>query len=135
MRRVVITGLGIVSCLGTDKESVSASLRASRSGIAFNPSYAEIGMRSGAVWEAFCENALEAGLPVAMVFQARHDVGQPTRRERHDVAHSAIGEGALGLRAPDQGGGRQGSEHMAACWAHRVSSGGFGRLSGSCRQA
>ncbi len=46
MRRVVITGLGIVSCLGTDKESVSASLRASRSGIAFNPSYAEIGMRS-----------------------------------------------------------------------------------------
>ncbi|MET0846858.1 MAG: hypothetical protein ABWY46_11760, partial [Pseudomonas sp.] len=28
MRRVVITGLGIVSCLGNDKETVSANLRA-----------------------------------------------------------------------------------------------------------
>src|SRR5690554_7937323 len=46
MRRVVITGLGIVSCLGTDKASVSANLRASRPGIRFNPSYAEMGLRS-----------------------------------------------------------------------------------------
>ena len=46
MRRVVITGLGIVSCLGTDKEAVAASLRAGKSGIRFNPSYAEMGLRS-----------------------------------------------------------------------------------------
>src|SRR5690606_37223264 len=46
MRRVVITGLGIVSCLGTDKATVSASLRESRPGIRFNPSYAEMGLRS-----------------------------------------------------------------------------------------
>jgi 3-oxoacyl-[acyl-carrier-protein] synthase-1 len=46
MRRVVITGLGIVSCLGTDKDTVSASLRAGRSGISFNPAYAEMGLRS-----------------------------------------------------------------------------------------
>ncbi len=46
MRRVVITGLGIVSCLGNDKDSVSASLRACRPGIRFNPSYAEMGLRS-----------------------------------------------------------------------------------------
>ncbi len=46
MRRAVITGLGIVSCLGNDKESVSASLRACRSGIKFKPSYAEMGLRS-----------------------------------------------------------------------------------------
>ncbi|MFT5781365.1 MAG: 3-oxoacyl-[acyl-carrier-protein] synthase-1 [Pseudomonas sp.] len=46
MRRVVITGMGIVSCLGTDKDTVSASLRAGRSGISFNPSYAEMGLRS-----------------------------------------------------------------------------------------
>ena len=37
MRRVVITGLGIVSCLGNDKETVSANLRAGRPGIRFNP--------------------------------------------------------------------------------------------------
>ncbi len=46
MRRAVITGLGIVSCLGNDKESVSASLRACRPGIKFKPSYAEKGLRS-----------------------------------------------------------------------------------------
>ena len=46
MRRVVITGLGIVSCLGNDKTTVSASLRAGKSGIRFNPAYAEMGLRS-----------------------------------------------------------------------------------------
>src|SRR3990167_9584453 len=46
MRRVVITGLGIVSCLGNDKETVSANLRAGRPGIRFNPEYAEMGLRS-----------------------------------------------------------------------------------------
>jgi 3-oxoacyl-[acyl-carrier-protein] synthase-1 len=46
MRRVVITGMGLVSSLGNDLASVSESLRAGRSGIVFNPTYAEIGMRS-----------------------------------------------------------------------------------------
>jgi len=46
MRRVVITGLGIVSCLGNDKDTVSANLRAGRSGIRFNPEYAQMGLRS-----------------------------------------------------------------------------------------
>lgn len=46
MRRVVVTGLGIVSCLGNDKESVLASLKDGKSGIRFNESYQEIGFRS-----------------------------------------------------------------------------------------
>jgi len=46
MRRVVISGLGIVSCLGTDKASVANSLRSGRSGIRYNPAYAEMGLRS-----------------------------------------------------------------------------------------
>ncbi|SOC02389.1 beta-ketoacyl-ACP synthase I [Rhodobacter maris] len=46
MRRVVITGLGIVSPIGNNAEEVSASLRASRSGIVFAPDYAERGFRS-----------------------------------------------------------------------------------------
>ena len=37
MRRVVITGLGIVSCLGNDKQSVSAALRDTKSGITHQP--------------------------------------------------------------------------------------------------
>ena len=46
MRRVVITGMGIISCLGQDLESVAASLKAGKSGIRHNPSYAEMGLRS-----------------------------------------------------------------------------------------
>ena len=46
MRRVVITGLGIVSSIGNDAEAVAASLKAGRSGISFAPDYAEHGFRS-----------------------------------------------------------------------------------------
>src|SRR5690606_10295482 len=46
MRRVVFTGLGIVSFPGNDKDTDSANLRASRPCIRFNPSYAEMGLRS-----------------------------------------------------------------------------------------
>ncbi|MEY3037699.1 beta-ketoacyl-ACP synthase I [Marinobacterium sp. LSUCC0821] len=46
MRRVVVTGMGIVSCLGTDKESVLESLKAGKSGIKFQQEYADLGFRS-----------------------------------------------------------------------------------------
>lgn len=46
MRRVVVTGIGIVSCLGNNKTEVLDSLKAGRSGISFNQSYADVGMRS-----------------------------------------------------------------------------------------
>ena len=46
MRRVAVTGLGIVSCLGNNAEQVSSALRAGKSGISFNPIYAEHGLRS-----------------------------------------------------------------------------------------
>jgi 3-oxoacyl-[acyl-carrier-protein] synthase-1 len=46
MRRVVITGIGIVSPIGNSAAEVEASLRAGRSGIVFAPDYAERGFRS-----------------------------------------------------------------------------------------
>lgn len=46
MRRVVVTGIGIVSCLGNDKETVTNSLKNGTSGISFRSEYAERGMRS-----------------------------------------------------------------------------------------
>jgi 3-oxoacyl-[acyl-carrier-protein] synthase-1 len=46
MRRVVVTGLGIVSCLGNDQHQVLDSLKAGRSGIRFKEEYAERGLRS-----------------------------------------------------------------------------------------
>lgn len=46
MRRVVITGLGIVSPIGNNADVVTDSLRAGKSGIVFAPEYAEHGFRS-----------------------------------------------------------------------------------------
>lgn len=46
MKRVVITGLGITSCLGNDAATVTESLRLGRSGIRFNETYREMGFRS-----------------------------------------------------------------------------------------
>ena len=46
MKRVVITGMGIVSCIGNDKETVLESLREGRSGIKFQEAYKEMGFRS-----------------------------------------------------------------------------------------
>jgi len=46
MNRVVITGMGITSCLGYTLDDVSASLRTGRSGIVRKDAYEEIGMRS-----------------------------------------------------------------------------------------
>lgn len=46
MRRVVITGMGITSCLGNDLDTVSANLRAQRAGITRLEDHAEAGMRS-----------------------------------------------------------------------------------------
>jgi 3-oxoacyl-[acyl-carrier-protein] synthase-1 len=46
MRRVVITGLGIVSPIGNNADEVADSLRAGKSGIVFAPEYAEHGFRS-----------------------------------------------------------------------------------------
>ncbi|MCB5187910.1 beta-ketoacyl-ACP synthase I [Methylobacillus caricis] len=46
MRRVVVTGMGIVSSLGNNKSEVLDSLREGRSGITFNQEYADHGLRS-----------------------------------------------------------------------------------------
>jgi 3-oxoacyl-[acyl-carrier-protein] synthase I len=46
MRRVAVTGIGIVSCIGNNKEEVLDSLHEGRSGITFSEEYAEMGFRS-----------------------------------------------------------------------------------------
>ncbi len=46
MKRAVITGFGIISSIGNNKEEVLASLKASKAGIEFVPEFAEIGLRS-----------------------------------------------------------------------------------------
>ena len=46
MRRAVITGIGVVSCLGNSRQAVVDALRAGRSGIRFNETFKEMGLRS-----------------------------------------------------------------------------------------
>ena len=46
MRRVVITGLGVVSCLGNNQEEVYKSLLNSKSGISFSEEYKEFNLKS-----------------------------------------------------------------------------------------
>lgn len=46
MRRVVVTGMGIVSCIGNSPAEVTQSLKDGKSGIVFSPKYAEMGFRS-----------------------------------------------------------------------------------------
>jgi len=46
MKRVVVTGMGVVSSLGNDVAEVTASLKQGKSGIQFCEDYAELGMRS-----------------------------------------------------------------------------------------
>lgn len=49
MRRVVVTGMGIWSCIGQDLQTVTESLRQGRSGIIFDPKRIEYGLQSGLV--------------------------------------------------------------------------------------
>ncbi|ASM50636.1 3-oxoacyl-[acyl-carrier-protein] synthase I [Pseudoalteromonas espejiana DSM 9414] len=46
MRRAVITGIGVVSSIGNNKEEVLESLKAGKSGIAFNQEFADYNLRS-----------------------------------------------------------------------------------------
>ena len=46
MDNIVITGLGIKSCIGNDYESVKKSLQEGKSGVSFNETYSEMGFRS-----------------------------------------------------------------------------------------
>ncbi len=56
MRRVVISGIGVVSCLGNSQDDVVASLKAGRSGISFNEGFRELGLRSQKILTACYES-------------------------------------------------------------------------------
>ena len=49
MRRVVVTGLGVVSSIGNDADQVIQSLKDGKSGITFAEDYAEMGQRRSSI--------------------------------------------------------------------------------------
>ena len=46
LKRAVITGIGAISCIGNNISEITKSLKSGTSGICFNESYKELGMRS-----------------------------------------------------------------------------------------
>jgi len=60
-RRVVVTGMGITSCIGNDLAAVSVALQEGRSGLRFAPEFAAVGIRSQVV--GLPDLSLEATIP------------------------------------------------------------------------
>jgi len=69
MRRVAVTGMGIVSSIGNNTQEVTASLREGRSGIAAAASYRDLGFRSQV------EGAVKIDLEAAIDRRARRFMG------------------------------------------------------------
>jgi 3-oxoacyl-[acyl-carrier-protein] synthase-1 len=111
MRRVAITGIGIVSSIGVDAETVTASLREARSGVVFAPDYAELGFRcqvhapSKIDWEALVDRRaarfLAAGTAYAHIAmeQALADCGLTEDEVSNERTGLIIGSGGPSTRA------------------------------------
>jgi len=105
MRRVVITGIGIVSSIGNTSDEVSESLRAARSGISAAPEYAALGFRSqvhskpNIDWEALVDRRaarfLAPGTAYAHIAmeQAIADSGLTPEQVSHERTGLIVGAG------------------------------------------
>src|SRR5213593_1299568 len=105
MRRVVVTGLGIVSCLGNSTREVAAALREGRSGIEFIPERRTLGFRSalgGRVKDLVLPDLPKrylrqmgpgANIAVHAAWQALEDAGLGTDLVKHDRTAVVIGSG------------------------------------------
>jgi len=111
MRRVAVTGLGIVSPIGVDAEAVTASLRAARPGVVAAPEYAELGFRcqvhapSPIDWESRIDRRaarfLAAGTAYAHIAmeQAIADSGLTEDEVSHERTGLIVGAGGPSTRA------------------------------------
>ena len=110
MRRVVVTGLGIVSSIGNDAEAVTQSLREARSGVSAAPEYAELGFRCQVharpdiEWEAHVDRRaarfLAPGTAYAHIAfeQALKDSGLEPEEIRHERVGLVVGSGGPSTR-------------------------------------
>ncbi len=111
MRRVAVTGLGVVSCIGSSADDVSASLRAGRSGITRNAVQAEMGFKSQVAGDPGVDPAAlvdkralrfmgdgAAWCWIAMD-QAIRDAGLETAEISHERTGLIVGTGGPSTRA------------------------------------
>ena len=105
MRRVVVTGIGIVSSIGNNANEVLASLREAKSGISFAPEYAELGFRCQVHgkpdldWESMVDRRAARFLAQGTAFghiameQAIADSGLPEEGVSNDRTGLIVGAG------------------------------------------
>ena len=113
MRRVAVTGIGIVSSIGSTAEEVTASLREARSGVVAAPEYAELGFRcqvhappkiAGDNWEALVDRRaarfLSPGLGYAHIAmeQAIANAGLLAADLAHEKTGLIVGAGGPSTR-------------------------------------
>lgn len=111
MRRVVITGIGIVSSIGANANEVLASLREAKSGISFSPEYAELGFRSqvhadpGLDWEKLVDRRAARFLAQGTAFghiameQAIADAGLDEAEVSNERTGLIVGSGGPSTKA------------------------------------
>jgi 3-oxoacyl-[acyl-carrier-protein] synthase-1 len=111
MRRVAVTGIGIVSSIGNNADEVSASLRAARSGIVAAPEYKELGFRCQVHappkldWPSLVDRRagrfLESGLAYGHIAmeQAIADAGLSAEEVSHERTGLIFGAGGPSTKA------------------------------------
>lgn len=111
MRRVVVTGIGIVSAIGDDAAEVTRSLRDSRSGVVAAPDYAELGFRCQvhaaplADWESRVDRRAARFLAPGTAYAhiAMEQAIASAGLERADISHERsgliVGSGGPSTRA------------------------------------
>ncbi|HKR87846.1 MAG TPA: beta-ketoacyl synthase N-terminal-like domain-containing protein, partial [Phenylobacterium sp.] len=110
MRRVAVTGLGIVSSIGVSANEVLASLRDARSGVSAAPEYAELGFRCQVHaepqidWESLVDRRAARFLAQGTAFghiameQAIRDAGLEEGEVSHERTGLIVGSGGPSTR-------------------------------------
>jgi 3-oxoacyl-[acyl-carrier-protein] synthase-1 len=111
MRRVVVTGMGVVSSIGNNANEVTASLREAKSGVAAAPEYAELGFRCQVHaapqidWESMIDRralrflAQGTGFAHIAMEQAIADSGLAEGEVSHEMTGLIVGSGGASTRA------------------------------------
>src|SRR5438874_8671387 len=111
MRRVVVTGMGVVSSIGNNANEVLAALREARSGVSAAPEYAELGFRCQVHaapqidWEALIDRralrflAQGTGFAHIAMEQAIADSGLGAAEVSHERTGLIVGSGGASTRA------------------------------------
>src|SRR5436305_15273538 len=111
MRRVVVTGIGIVSSIGNNADEVTAALREAKSGVVAAPEYAELGFRCQVHaapqidWETMIDRralrflAQGTGFAHIAMEQAIADSGLEAAEVSHELTGLIVGSGGASTRA------------------------------------